>query len=111
MIKKEIIYFGQKSILGCDNKCHKAWGLNNRPKIVDENNIHNVIWLSDNQIEEDAPINPGTIEGWDSKPTCDEEKLNKWCARECERSKIVKINEKLILTDWSKRLYNIPQNG
>ena len=38
MIKKEIIYFGQKSILGCDNKCHKAWGLNNRPKIVDENN-------------------------------------------------------------------------
>jgi len=32
MTIKKIIFFGEAVAVGCDEKCHKAWGSRNRPK-------------------------------------------------------------------------------
>lgn len=112
MIQKEIIYFGQKAIIACDEKCNKAWGINNRPKIqLDENNEDDYIWLADNELD-NAPDDPGTYEGFEmcGKPQSKEDRLNKWCCRECERNFISKpgeYNKPIVLNDFDKRVYNI----
>ena len=31
-MKKQITYCGQQVFVSCDEKCDKAWGINNRPK-------------------------------------------------------------------------------
>ncbi len=67
--KTKIIYFGKNVILSCDGKCDKAWGIN---------------WIG--KKIKPAPIDPGTYEGGHPKPI--DKKHNKWCARECERSKM-----------------------
>jgi hypothetical protein len=93
MISKSIIYFGKSCILACDAKCEKAWGMNSRPRDDDE------IELPDSVLGI-APIDPGTYEGFGDdggKPTCEEERLNKWCARECERSDIKDKIEDIVL--------------
>jgi len=105
---KIITYCGQKAKIGCDEKCNKSWGLNNRPKIQISDDEDDIAWLSDDELD-NAPIDPKTYEGDCAKPTCDEEKLNKWCVRECERCEMSAIGEfdkPLILTSWNKRLYN-----
>lgn len=66
-------------------------------------------YLADEELG-DAPDDPGTYEGGHAKPTCEEEKMNKWCVRECERCAMSgrgKVNEPLTLPDFSKRRYNI----
>ena len=128
MIARSGKYFGQPIIFACDGKCEKAWGINNRPRIylgdptqtVYPNEEHH--YLQDETIDEDdhvsladdelgiAPIDPGTYEGGHAKPQSPEERLNKWCCRECERSVIVDdidIVEDFQLPDFSKRRYNI----
>ena len=72
MIKKEIIFFGKECILECDNKCDLAEG-RNKGMIISE--------------------------GGHIKPTKDSEKLNKWCARECERSDITEKDDLKIRID------------
>jgi hypothetical protein len=64
-----VLFFGQPVVIVCDGKCDQAWGIN---------------WHGDKG--DIAPIDPGTYEGGHAKPTnyCH----NKWCARECERSRI-----------------------
>mgnify|MGYP001028433341 CR=1 FL=1 len=115
MIKKEIIYFGQKVIIACDEKCNKAWGINSRPKIqLDEDNEDDYCYLADNELDE-APADPGTYEGFEmcGKPQTKEERLNKWCCRECERCFISnpgEYNNPIVLKDFSKRFYNIPKD-
>jgi len=122
MIKKDIIYFGGECVLFCDGKCDKAWGINGREKVnlsncpedsedYDEDNVE---WLADDELGE-APKDPGTYEGGHAKPVCDEDKLNKWCCRECERSKMINKSEvtedtdfEFLLSDFSVRLKNIP---
>lgn len=114
MIQKEIIYFGQKAIIACDEKCNKAWGINNRPRIqLDENNEDDYVWLADNELGE-APDDPGIYEGFEmcGKPQSKEERLNKWCCRECERHFINKPGEydkPIVLRNFSERIYNIPR--
>jgi hypothetical protein len=114
VIQKHILMFGGKCTLACDAKCHKAWGINNRPTIylddptqtvygygftkhrkpenVPENfDYDNHVGLADDELP-DAPTGSnelGTWEGGHGKPETDTERLNKWCARECERSIIV----------------------
>lgn len=134
MIAKAVRYFGQPCILICDAKCRKAWGINNRPQIyvgdpaqevygygfkrevpqgvydqiIDENDT---FYLSDDELGE-APIDPGTYEGGHAKPQTPEQRLNKWCARECERSKLIDDKdapEDFTLPDFSQRLYNMSQ--
>lgn len=90
--------------------CHKAWGINNRPKEQLSDDDDDYAFLADSELGE-APEDPGTYEGGHAKPTRAEDRLNKWCFRECERSCIAKRGEALTPPDFSKRLFNIPQNG
>lgn len=115
MIKKNIIFFGIPFVLFCDENCNKAWGINSRPENQLSEDDDDYEYLADGELGE-APDDPGTSEGFQSKPCEDEDKLNKWCCRECERSEIIeisKINEdtdlESLLSDFSKRLSNIPK--
>ena len=138
MIHKEIIYFGKKTFLACDEKCNKAWGINSRPEVylqcttpdvifktkenrypkefIEGGNVDDSAWLSDNELGE-APIDPGTYEGNDGKPTEDSEKLNKWCCRECERSVMCNTLEEAQAEalkksqEFQSRVYNIPREN
>lgn len=33
MAQKTISYFGRAMLVACDEHCHKAWGVNNRPRV------------------------------------------------------------------------------
>lgn len=109
MIQKQGVYFGRQCILACDGKCHKAWGICNRPKNkLSEDNIDDYEWLSDDELGI-APEDPGTYEGFSmvGKPIVEDEKLNKWCVRECERSDVFALDDPIELKDFSKRISNI----
>ena len=86
-MEKEIIYFGVKTTVSCDGKCEKAWGRNSRPYGIEDSP------LSDEEIEWNAPADPGTYEGGDGKPKSNREFPNKWCVRECERSVLKKFED------------------
>lgn len=93
-MRVEIVKFlGKDCVLACDGKCEKAWGMNSRP--VDDNDE---FW-HDNVLGE-APEDPGTYEGDEGKPKKDE-KMNKWCFRECERSVFSRVINDIILPDFS----------
>lgn len=100
MLAKPITYFGREVVLICDKNCAQAWGLNSRPTVEVEGNT---LYIADG--EQQAPNNPGTSEGGHVKPSgCDDRyKLNKWCARECERSALAHHSEEFTLPDWSTR--------
>ena len=78
MIRKSITFCGQPATIACDANCEKAWGLNSRPRRADDS------FVPDPELGT-APVDPGTTEGGHPKPRTPEERLNKWCARECER--------------------------
>lgn len=124
MIHKNIVYFGKPCVLACDANCQKAWGINNRPRIYltdptltvypidrqhypDDENIDpdDTAMLADGELG-DAPIDPGTYEGDHGKPFDESDMLNKWCARECERSDIADFLDDIELRDFSQRVYN-----
>lgn len=126
MIAKAIVMYGKPCILCCDGKCGKAWGINNRPLIylgdpdlkvygegftdhrmpdIGLENEDDYVHLADGELGT-APDDPGTYEGGEAKPTSSDERLNKWCVRECERRVIVDDNEEFELPDYSKRQYN-----
>ncbi len=105
-----IIYLGQTAKVACDEKCHKAWGANNRPKIQLSDDEDDYAYLSDNELGI-APLNPGTYEDGVAKPIQKIGIPNKWCVRECERCVMAKPNRSylpLSLIDFSKRIYNQP---
>jgi hypothetical protein len=110
MLSKDIIYFGIPNVLICDGKCNKAWGINNREtnQLSDDEDDYET--LADDDLGE-APEDPGTYEGDHAKPIYDDEKLNKWCCRECERSVMIeKTTDKndyaSLLRDFSVRRKN-----
>lgn len=129
VMEKTIIYFGQEAKVACDEKCNKAWGENNRPRVYPEISetkifglgeesiypddetgidVDNYAYCSDDELEE-APIEPQTYEGGDAKPINNSEIGNRWCVRECERcvmSDVGQYKEVLVLRDFSKRFYN-----
>lgn len=108
MIIKAVLYFGQPCALVCDARCEKAWGINSRPQVRFDDE-DDTAYLADDELGI-APEDPGTYEGGRAKPVRPEERLNKWCARECERS--VKFSgetpEDIVLPDFSRRRYNQP---
>lgn len=109
-MEKLITYFGQNTKVACDEKCHKAWGICNRPKIQLSDDEDDIAYLSDDELEI-APIDPETYEGGEAKPTLKTEIPNKWCVRECERCSMSKPGESHLpvkLKDWTKRGYNQP---
>lgn len=108
MIQRQMTWFGRSATLACDGECHKAWGITQRPHIAfDPANPDDIAWLSDSEAGA-APAEPGTYEGGDAKPRSPQERLNKWCARECERSRIAEAGEAIELPDYTKRRFNQP---
>jgi hypothetical protein len=109
MLVKAIIWFGNPAVVACDGRCEKAWGINNRPVVQLSDNPDDYEFLADGELGE-APRNPGTYEGQHGKPSdySDPYRQNKWCCRECERSKIVEPAGVVVLPDYGKRVGNIP---
>jgi hypothetical protein len=110
MIFKNIQYFGQPALAVCDANCGKAWGINLRPKVQLSADADDYEYLADGELGE-APADPGTYEGGQAKPTDPDERLNKWCVRECERCKMTHAGPRVLgeieLFDFSKRLRNM----
>ncbi|MCO6471866.1 MAG: hypothetical protein J5I64_13135 [Saprospiraceae bacterium] len=127
-MEKIITFFGQKAKVKCDEKCDKAWG-RDRPKyylelgpekvygigcesfwpdIEELKDIDDWAYLPDDKLGI-APLDPGNYEGGHAKPTCESQKMNKWCIRACERcvmSKPGEYNLPLSLPDFSKPFHN-----
>jgi hypothetical protein len=110
MIKKDIIFVGRKLVLACDAQCHKAWGVNERPSVQLSDDENDYAFLADHELGF-APADPGSTEGGYPKPRSPDERLNKWCARECERSKMVRPDEELKLPNFDERVYNRPSSN
>lgn len=116
MIQKKVVAYGKEIIIGCDGKCNKAWGINSRPEVnlceedSDDYDEDNTYTPADQDLP-CAPEDPGTYEGGDGKPSFDDDdKLNKWCFRECERSTECNVGEELELPDFSRKRYNKPNS-
>lgn len=128
VLDKKIVYFGRQTHTGCDAKCHKAWGTQQRPCVyLDAEGKVIRVWLGgrgkydlpegadpDNHayVPDDllgnAPEEPGTWEGSDGK---EPESLNKWCVRQCERNEIGDYDDPmgpLKLRDFSDWRFNMP---
>jgi hypothetical protein len=93
-------------VLVCDGRCDKAWGINGRPKLYyreeegaprplqegeEPRDPDDYVYVRDSKLGT-APgpgETVGVAEGSDLKPSAtpleDGERMNKWCARECER--------------------------
>jgi len=101
-ILRGITMFGHSRVLTCDAKCSKAWGINNRSRRQLSADEDDYVFLGDDELGE-APADPGTSEGGDYKPQDNSERLNKWCARECERSEIVEHGKTVSVLPWVPR--------
>ncbi len=109
-MEKIITFCGQQAKVVCDEKCHKAWGIQDRPKIQLSEDPDDYAYLADDELPE-APVFTGNETGDEDKPVYKESIPNKWCVNECERCEISepgKYNEPLTLRDFSKRRYNQP---
>jgi hypothetical protein len=107
MHTKQIVFFGKPVTMVCDGNCRKAWGTSQRPKVeFDPDEPDDVAWLADSECGE-APEDPGTYEGGHGKPEGPHE-MNKWCARECERSELFNAGEKVEARSFSERMFNQP---
>lgn len=110
LLHKEITYLRQPAVLLCDGKCEKAWGINNRPKIVlTEGDDDDYYYVPDGELGT-APEDPGTYEGFHGKPHPSEgpDRMNTWCARECERSMFLdpRKDEFEPPRNFDRRVYN-----
>lgn len=109
-ISKVVTAFGRPTRIGCDAQCDKAWGINNRPKIQFSDDPDDYAFLADHEVGT-APEDPGTYEGGHAKPTTPEERLNKWCFRECERCASCyagREDEPMNYPNFFERIYNQP---
>jgi hypothetical protein len=116
LLQKQIV-FGTPAVLCCDGRCDKAWGISGRPKrYLSEDNEDDHIYLKDIVLGT-APDPSHTVtfsEGGHMKPSAsrlrkgDDERLNKWCARQCERSAIVRKGEPLHAPNLEAPQPNIP---
>jgi hypothetical protein len=102
IITKQVVAFGHTIVIGCDAQCSKAWGINSRPKVQLSEDEDDYAFLADGELGE-APEDPGTYEGDHAKPRLPEDRLNKWCFRECERCESAEIGQPLKCPDFSIR--------
>lgn len=107
MHSKPIRFFGRPVVLACDGRCDKAWGISVRPREhFDPDEPDDYAFLADDELGK-APDAPGTFEGGDSKPA-GPHAMNRWCARECERSTLTDAGQSIVLADFSRRVFNQP---
>lgn len=116
MLQKEIRFLGRPLTVACDGRCDKAWGMNTRPKLYfigkgppkqlkkrdEPPDWDDYVYVADGALGT-APADPGTTEGDCGKPSAvplkDSSLMNKWCARECERSQTFEPGEPIIVPD------------
>jgi hypothetical protein len=84
LLAKVIRYVGREVVVACDAKCYKAWGKQKRPVMSRFGDGSPRSFVLDGDLGM-APKDPRTAEGPDSKPRHAEDRLNRWCVRECER--------------------------
>jgi hypothetical protein len=129
MIQKDVTYCGALVTIACDAQCHKAWGRHGRPRspvepdpkeialrmmadprgvVSEPPNPDDWFYYADHELGF-APKEVGTWEGESTKPKTRDERLNKWCCRECERCTMVPRGEPIVLRDFDQRVYNIPR--
>lgn len=101
MLTKQILYCGQTLVAACDGRCDKAWGINTRPRVSLSDDPDDYVWVADSALGT-APEDPGTYEGMDGKPTEPGDRLNRWCVRECERSRMKRPGELIELPDMEQ---------
>jgi hypothetical protein len=104
---KLVLYCGQPMAVTCDARCDKAWGIEQRPSapMPDAVNGDDFEWLADDELGT-APEDPGTYEGDDAKPRTPDERMNRWCVRQCERHTFAAMGERVELRDFSRRVPN-----
>lgn len=115
MIQKQILFCGNETIMACDGRCDKAWGINGRPKVMLSENEDDYVYKPDSELGT-AP-GPGETdcleEGGHLKPSAtpitDARLMNKWCARECERSSMFDPGKPVLLRDLDHPEPNIPR--
>jgi len=112
MLEKKITFCGREVTVACDGQCHKAWGIQIRPRfqLTDDPDDH--AYAADHELGF-APADPGTYEGDHAKPCAsvatDPAIINQWCVRECERMSMHDAGEPVTLRTFDKRRYNIPR--
>jgi hypothetical protein len=95
--------------LACDARCDKAWGVNGR-RVRAGNTIQmsddeeDVVYLADHETGT-SPFQGMTCVEDGTKPTTRSDH-NRWCLRECERSRVVEVGEQIAAPDFGTRLYN-----
>jgi len=99
MLAKSILFLGQPRVLVCDGRCNKAWGIDGRPKHHFSKDVDDYVFLGDALLGT-APGPGATVtieEGGDPKPSDvwldekDAPRMNRWCARQCERSRLIAV--------------------
>ena len=101
-MEKVIIYLGEEEKIGCDEKCNKAWGIQNRPSVICSNDEDDYAYLPDHELENARECD-------EAKPVNKQNIPNKWCVRECERcTSSTNINDALKLNDFARLFYNQP---
>lgn len=87
-------------VVSCDGRCYKAWGINDRPKRQLSDNEDDYVFLGDEELGR-APFPSGTSEGGECKPCGttlrNASLMNKWCARQCERSLVTSPSAPVVL--------------
>lgn len=125
-LSKTVQFCGRTAVLICDGRCDKAWGINLRPRLYFQESLlvprtlasgerprnpDDHVYVSDALLGT-APEDPGTYEGGHGKPSgvplSDSSRMNKWCARECERSALVEPTEPLVAPDLVRPRPNDP---
>jgi hypothetical protein len=129
MPTKQGQFFGQYSLIACDGRCDKAWGINGRPQLYfmgdaepralregeEPLNEDDHVYVKDSELgTAPGPGETRTVsEGGHLKPSAtpltDARLTNKWCARECERSECFKDGEQVVLRDLERPEPNVPK--
>jgi len=112
MISKAALERGFRCTVICDAKCHKAWGIRNRPHVQLSDNPKDIAWLADDELG-DAPAN--ISHHVLHKPQSPHERLNLWCIDHCERRTLVldvilNSGVDFELRDWTRRNYNLAES-
>jgi hypothetical protein len=116
MLSKRILMFNQHEILACDGRCDKAWGINGRPRRELSDHPDDYVYIGDDDLGT-APSPDKTVvvsEGSHGKPSAvalieaDSERMNKWCARQCERSKLFKPHQLLLESSLPNLQHPLP---
>jgi len=116
MLSKRILMYNEQQILACDGRCDKAWGINGRPKRELSDHPDDYVYIGDDDLGTAPPPGQtiGVSEGGHVKPSAvalteaDSELMNKWCARECERSKFFKSDQLVLESSLPNRRHPAP---